>query len=70
MGTEIRTDENVLAFAIHDALNIFVRDVLVGKGIVDRSTIDAHQDDIDEGLRAIISVCVENWKVSTFNEDA
>ena len=69
MGVEIRTDENVLSFAIHDAINMFIRDVLVGKRIVDQSAIDAHEQAIDEGLRAIVSVCVENWKVSTFNQD-
>ena len=69
MGAEIRTDENVLSFAIHDAINMFIRDVLVGKGVVDQPTIDAHEHAIDEGLRAIVSVCVENWKVSAFNQD-
>ncbi len=70
MERTIHTDENVLSFAIHDAINMFVREVLVGKGIVEKSTINARQHDIDEGLRLIIAQCIADWKISTVNEEA
>ena len=68
MSKEIHTDETILAFAIQDALNMFIRSVLLGNKIIDNETITNHEKTIDEGISVVIQQCVTNWKTSVINE--
>jgi hypothetical protein len=64
---KIETDPEVLVFAITDAINLYVREVLIPRGIVSK---DAWDD--DELLRLkyeVADTVANNWAVSWRNDD-
>jgi hypothetical protein len=57
------TVDEVLCFAISDSINSFIRDTLVGRGIVDEERIEAFDEVINEGIRAIVDRAIRGWKM-------
>ena len=63
---KIQTDSKVLKYSIKDALNKFVRDILVkNKLLTAVERLDEYQNDID----SLIDETVESWRTAEFAED-
>jgi hypothetical protein len=63
MSRTIVTDKTVLSFAVCDAVNMFIRDVLVAKGIITEEVIDNREAEIDEGLRVIEEQIIKSFHI-------
>ena len=65
----VEVDPEVLYNAINDAINVFVREVLVPRGLINA---DAYFRDPDLLVlrNRIAQHCAEHWKVSWKNEEA
>ena len=60
---EIRTDVEVLAHAIADGINVYIRDVLIPRGAVSKDAWTA-DDDLTRLKYEVAAAVAENWAVS------
>jgi hypothetical protein len=58
---DVRTDREVLLHAINDAINIFVREVLLPEGIIDQQGFDRLDDDRLMAAKYAIADKVAAW---------
>jgi hypothetical protein len=69
---EIRTDVEVLVHAISDGINAYVRDVLIPRGVVDKSVwaSASTNSDLIRLKYEVASAVAGQWAVSWRNDDA
>lgn len=65
----VEIDPEVVVNAINDAINIFVREVLVPRGLIDAG-VYFNDPDLDRLKHDIAKHCAERWKVSWRNDQA
>jgi hypothetical protein len=68
---EIRTDVEVLIHAISDGINVYIRDVLIPRGVVDKDTWNK-ADDTEDLIRLkyeVAAAVAAGWAVSWRNDD-
>jgi hypothetical protein len=69
---EIPTDVEVLIHAISDGINVYVRDVLIPRGVMDKDTWDSSgpNDDLIRLKYEVAKAVANRWAVSWRNDDA
>lgn len=58
----IRADPEILRHAANDAINRYVRDVLIPSGVIDEEALDAVQDELEAGRQEVIQWIVDVWR--------
>ena len=68
---EIRTDQEVLVNAISDGINIYVRDVLIPRGVADKEAWNgAGIGDLTRLKYEVAATVAQMWAVSWRNDEA
>jgi hypothetical protein len=69
---EIHTDVEVLINAISDAINVYIRDVLIPRGVMDKHAWDrvGPNDDLIRLKYEVATSVANRWAVSWRNDDA
>lgn len=65
----VETDPEILGSAINDAINVFVREVLIPRGLVNEEAY-FNDSELDALKHNIAKHWAERWKVCWKNDDA
>jgi len=69
MTREVRTDPEVLQHACHDAINLFVREVLIPRGLVDKDRYYREQKVLLPLQVDVTRTCAKAWTVCHINDE-